>query len=217
MFSRVMTLGVALAAMVGTMAVAPAALAGNKHADKYYGNAGPGYDYARVVNVEPIVRQVRVEVPQRECWTEDQYEQPRTAQAGVAGNMILGGIIGGVLGAQVGKGDGRRIATAAGALIGSSIGHDVGERRRAEQVAYEPRVRTVERCGVRYINNYEERIEGYDVEYEYCGRNYHTRLPYDPGERMRIRVDVSPAQNGYGRYDSRYEDDRDYGDGDYDD
>jgi uncharacterized protein YcfJ len=85
----------------------------------------------------------------------------------------------------------------AGAIIGSAIGHDIGERRRAAQVYQEPRVYTVERCGVRYVDNYEERIEGYDVEYVYEGRHYHTRLPYDPGERIRIRVDVTPAERGY--------------------
>ena len=208
MFSRLMTMGVVLGTMVGTTAIAPAAFAGDKQG-RY--STGPAYEYARVLNVEPIVRQVRVETPQRECWTEDRYEQPRSAHAGVAGNMILGGLIGGAIGSRFGHGDGRRAATVAGALIGSSIGHDAGERRRAAQGPYDAQVRTVERCGVRYVDNYEERIEGYDVEYEYGGQRYHTRMPYDPGERMRIRVDVSPVRDSYG---SRYDRDDDYG---YDD
>ena len=29
--------------------------------------------------------------------------------------------------------------------------------------------------------------------YQYAGRRYMTRMPYDPGERIRIRVDVTPA------------------------
>ena len=33
----------------------------------------------------------------------------------------------------------------------------------------------------------------YDVEYEYGGQVFHTRLPYDPGERIRVRVAVTPA------------------------
>jgi hypothetical protein len=32
------------------------------------------------------------------------------------------------------------------------------------------------------------------VTYEYQGRTYQTRLPYDPGEKIRIRVAVSPAE-----------------------
>lgn len=197
MFSRLLTLGVVL----GSMAVAPVALAGEKHGHRYdratYVQTSPVYDYARVLNVEPIVRQVRVEVPQRECWTEDQYEEPQRAPTGLAGPMILGGIIGGAIGSRFGGGDGRRAATLAGTLIGASIGHDAGARRQAASAATEPRITSVERCGVRYIENYEERIEGYNVEYEYAGQRHHTRLPYDPGDRMRIRVSVSPAEDGY--------------------
>ena len=36
---------------------------------------------------------------------------------------------------------------------------------------------------------------GYDVTYRYDGRTYRTRTPYDPGERLRVRVDqyVTPV------------------------
>jgi uncharacterized protein YcfJ len=53
--------------------------------------------------------------------------------------------------------------------------------------------REVERCSERIEQSYEERIDGYDVEYEYGGQFFHTRLPYDPGERIRVRVAVTPA------------------------
>lgn len=46
---------------------------------------------------------------------------------------------------------------------------------------------------VRYRDSFVERIDGYDVTYEYAGREYVTQLPYDPGERIRVRVDVTPA------------------------
>lgn len=39
----------------------------------------------------------------------------------------------------------------------------------------------------------EQRIDGYDVEYRYRGEVYLSRLAYDPGERLRVRVSVSPA------------------------
>ena len=39
----------------------------------------------------------------------------------------------------------------------------------------------------------EERIDGYEVTYAYAGREYVTRMPYDPGERLRVRGDVTPA------------------------
>ena len=53
--------------------------------------------------------------------------------------------------------------------------------------------RVYERCETRYRDSYEERIDGYEVTYEYAGRRYLTQLPYDPGDRIRIRVDVTPA------------------------
>jgi uncharacterized protein YcfJ len=181
-----------------------AALADNGHHyghhKKYRGGPVSDYDYARVVDVDPIVRQVRITVPERECWTETRYEDvsytERTGPRprGSAGQMILGGIIGAAIGNQIGSGDGRRAATVAGAVIGSAIGHDVGDRRngRYERVVTESRPYEAERCEVRYDERFEERIEGYRVTYEYNGRRHTTRLPYDPGDRIRVRVDVHP-------------------------
>jgi uncharacterized protein YcfJ len=160
------------------------------------------YDYARVIDVDPIVRHVRVTAPKRECWTETRYEEVATGRGGYeprrtsAGSMILGGIIGAAVGNQIGRGDGRRAATVAGAIIGSAIGHDAADRRNARSgnvpVVTESRPYEAERCEVRYDDTYEDRVEGYRVTYEYNGRRQTTRLPYDPGDRIRVRVDVRP-------------------------
>jgi uncharacterized protein YcfJ len=52
---------------------------------------------------------------------------------------------------------------------------------------------TQTRC--REVNSVTEqrRIVGYDVEYRYRGEVYTSRLNYDPGERLRVRVQVQPA------------------------
>ncbi|HKZ74533.1 MAG TPA: glycine zipper 2TM domain-containing protein, partial [Steroidobacteraceae bacterium] len=117
-------------------------------------------------------------------------------QRGAAGNMILGGIIGAAVGNQIGSGDGRRAATVAGAIIGSAVGHDAAARRSGQRYAEreytESRPYEVERCDVRYDEEYEERIDGYRVTYVYNGREHTTRLPYDPGDRIRVRVNVRP-------------------------
>ena len=47
---------------------------------------------------------------------------------------------------------------------------------------------------MRYQDSWDERIEGYRVAYEYHGRRYETRMPYEPGERVRVRVDVFPDE-----------------------
>jgi uncharacterized protein YcfJ len=101
---------------------------------------------------------------------------------------LLGGLIGGVLGNQVGDGSGRQVARAAGAIIGGAVGYNVSRERKGYAGT-----RVTERCETRYRDSYEERVDGYDVTYEYAGRQYLTRLPYDPGDRIRIRVDVTPA------------------------
>lgn len=168
--------------------------------DKWRG--GPpasDYAYARVVDVDPIVHRIRVSEPRRECWTETRYEEvsyrERTGPAPrSAGSMILGGIIGAAIGNQIGSGDGRRAATVAGAVIGSAVGHDAADRRagRNDRVVTESRPYEAERCEVRYDERFEERVEGYRVTYVYNGITQTTQLPYDPGDRIRVRVDVHP-------------------------
>ena len=105
--------------------------------------------------------------------------------------MILGGIIGAAIGNQIGHGDGRRVATVAGAVVGTAIGHDASTRA-PQRVVTESRPYDAERCEVRYDERVEERIEGYRVTYEYNGIRQTTQLPYDPGDRIRVRVNVQP-------------------------
>ncbi len=163
----------------------------NAARDRYSRPVSDGYDYAPVVHVEPIMRRVRVETPRRECWDETRYEasRPHISEPGVGGRTLLGGIIGGVIGHQIGSGRGRDAATIAGSVIGAGVGYDAASRRSSSVEE-----RTVQRCDVRYDRDVEERIDGYRVTYEYNGREYTTRLPYDPGERIRVRVDVAPAE-----------------------
>jgi uncharacterized protein YcfJ len=212
MFLKVTT----VMAAAGLMLAGPAAFADNgkwgKHG-RYYDDRNSGYDYARVIDVDPIRTRVRVRTPERECWQETRYDDrdyyrrdsvaDRYGPRSSAGSMILGGIVGAAVGNQIGSGDGRRAATVAGALIGSAIGHDVAARRDARsrddlRYGYDydtgPREYTVERCGTRYRDDWEERIEGYRVTYEYNGIRQTTRLPYDPGNQIRVRVDVRPDE-----------------------
>lgn len=146
------------------------------------------FDYAEVVRVEPLVRVVRVHEPREECWDEEvpvYRSEYRSATP-----MILGGILGGVVGHTMGKGDGKTAATVAGTVLGGSVGRDVGAAH-ARPPAYDTAMET--RC--RQVSDYreEERVEGYDVTYRYQGEEYTTRMPRDPGERIRVHVAVEPA------------------------
>ena len=40
----------------------------------------------------------------------------------------------------------------------------------------------------------EEQFAGYNVRYVYAGATYNTVMPQDPGQTMRVRVHVRPAQ-----------------------
>jgi len=168
-----------------------------RYDDRYEGryDDGGAYDYAKVVDVEPLTSRVRVSTPQRECWDETRYDnggQYGGHGSQVAGSTLLGVAIGAVIGHQIGDGQGRKAATAGGAVIGAAIGHQQGMRRYG--AVSPPQPYTVQRCETRYHDEYQERVDGYRVTYVYHGRRQVTQLPYRPGDRIRVRVDVSPAE-----------------------
>lgn len=137
-------------------------------------------DYARVLSVTPQYEQINY--PQQDCYTE--YVPVQRQQRGIGGS-ILGGVAGGILGNQVGGGSGRTVATAAGAIAGAIVG-DRLENSQGVVIEQQP----IRQC--RTVDNWQTRTNGYAVTYEYRGHTSTTIMPYDPGERMRVRVSVSP-------------------------
>ena len=155
-------------------------------------------DYARVVNVQPVVETYQVNQPIEQCWDERvPVQQKRHTRNSSRTPEIVGAIIGGVVGNRVGKrggGNARDVATVAGAVLGGSIGHDIKRKNsrhndRYEQVRYE----TVKRCEVRDSYVTREEVVGYDVEYKYLGKVYHTQMSERPGKKIRVNVTVNPA------------------------
>ncbi len=49
----------------------------------------------------------------------------------------------------------------------------------------------VQKCHM--VDHYTTRTDGYTVTYVYQGRAYTTEMPYDPGGRVRVTVDVQPS------------------------
>ena len=162
---------------------------------QYDGDAA--YDYARVVDVQPLITRVRVSTPQRECWDETRVDQRSNGASplprSTAGGAVLGGIVGAVIGHQFGHGQGRDAATAAGAVVGAAVGARQAQRRAA-YASVPPREYTVQRCETRYRDEWQERTDGYRVTYVYNGRRQVTEMSRHPGDRIRVRVDVSPAE-----------------------
>jgi uncharacterized protein YcfJ len=162
--------------------------------DSQYDDGADAYDYARVIDVQPLTTRVRVSTPQQECWDETRYEPVHEPMPNsVAGGTLLGAVIGAAIGNQIGSGHGRHIATASGAVIGAAIGHNTA-MRNSGYTPPPPREYTAQRCETRYHDEYQERIDGYRVTYVYHGRRQVTEMPNRPGDRIRVRVDVSPAE-----------------------
>jgi uncharacterized protein YcfJ len=165
-------------------------------------------DVARVISSTPIYD--RVSEPRRECRTEQvtAYEErrsvreaPREAResGGIGAGTVLGAIVGGVIGHQFGGSSaGRDHGTAAGAVIGGLVGNQAdreaesGYRPAGRDVIVDrvPVTRDVQRC--ENVADTTERIVGYDVRYEYNGREFRTRMPFDPGNQLAVNVEVRP-------------------------
>jgi uncharacterized protein YcfJ len=156
---------------------------------------GPAvYDYANVLSSQPIVRYVTVKTPVEQCWDDTQTYREYRQPPGAGASTFLGAIIGGVVGHQFGSGSGKDAATVAGSMIGAAIGSDSARRRAGYESGYVEYTRPIRRCETRYEAHQEKRIDGYDVIYRYQGQKYRTQMPYDPGPRLRVRIDVRPAE-----------------------
>ena len=142
-------------------------------------------DFAQVVGATPVYQ--RVNQPRQECWNETVTTNDVRGSPDVPVGAIVGGIAGGVLGHQIGSGRGRDVATVAGAVGGAVVGNQIDQNNRTTTVT--PTTRDVQRC--RTVDNFTEVIQGYDVRYVYGGREFVTRMPYDPGDRLRVRVNIA--------------------------
>lgn len=139
------------------------------------------YGWAEVLRVDPVYGAV-APPPQQQCYPQTVTRQDDDH----TGGTVLGAIVGGVLGSTLGHGRGRVATTVAGAVAGGAVGNRVSaandhptisQQTVCQPVAYAP----------------QQQIVGYDVEYRYRGDVYMSRLPYDPGERLRVRIAVAPA------------------------
>jgi len=148
------------------------------------------FDYADVIESRPVYRTVEISVPREECWNEEIVSQ-RRARPESHTPALLGTIIGGALGNAVGHGkSNKRVGAVVGAVLGHSIGRDiVAANSRGQVTQYE----TVRQCETVYDYREEERLIGYQVRYRYNNEDYSVRMDNDPGDQVRVRVDVQPV------------------------
>lgn len=142
--------------------------------------------YADVLDVRPVYGTVRHVTPVEHCRIE---RRPVRQRDNSATGPILGAIIGGAVGNALGhKKRNRQVGAVVGAALGGSVGYDLSRRRHGHGAVYRER----EVCDVVDEHVSRERLLGYDVTYRYAGEQYTTRLLEHPGDRIPVRVRVTP-------------------------
>lgn len=236
-----------ISAAIGT-AAASAHDYGYRYEDGAYGRGY--YDYARVVNVDPIVEIVSQPVRSQRCegdrnsgygynsgyagydgYDNDSYGYGNGydnsynrynygynngsryyGNSGVNGGKLLGALVGGALGNTIGKGDGRKATTIGGAVLGYAIAGSI-QRQNHSGSGYgyggyngggydndynngygygDSGYYNSPRCQIVTEYRRDRRVVGYDVTYDYRGRTQHVRSAVNPGNSIRVRVDVQP-------------------------
>ena len=134
-------------------------------------------DNALVISAQPIFVQ---SPPRQQCTNVITQSHVVQNNGSNTTGAIIGGTAGGLLGNTVGKGNGKNAATAVGAvtgaLVGNSMGGNTGNSGSQQQQV----------CQLIYDNN--PVIAGYDVVYEYNGKQGKIRTAAHPGNAIRVGI-----------------------------
>lgn len=129
-------------------------------------------EVGRVITSTPVIQQVAV--PRQVCSNQPVAVQQPNTGAGA----IMGGIAGGAMGNAIGGGSGRAAATAIGLIGGAIVGNNI-----EGSGTY---VQNMQQCSTQTF--YENRTVGYNVVYEYAGKEFSVQMPYDPGPTIRLQL-----------------------------
>ncbi|HHZ88740.1 MAG TPA: glycine zipper 2TM domain-containing protein [Chromatiaceae bacterium] len=158
-----------------------ASFAGHKQSAAYY------YDYADVEHVDPIIKTITIETPHQECGYETRSVPSHGHHS--ATPTILGAVLGGAIANGVSKKSNRNAMTVVGTLLGGTIGRDIGHTNERHHRRVTTRV-----CNDTYSSHQVDKVVGYNVTYSYEGHRYTTHTKYDPGDELRVRIGVVPAE-----------------------
>jgi uncharacterized protein YcfJ len=129
----------------------------------------------RVISSTPIVQQVAVQ--HQNCTQQPVAVQRPSSGAGA----LLGALAGAGVGNAIGGGMGHVAAIGLGTVLGAAVGNNIEQQGTS--------VQNVQTCAPQ--TSYENRTVGYNVTYEYGGKQYTTQMPYDPGQT--VRLNISPV------------------------
>lgn len=134
--------------------------------------AAHAQEVGQVISRTAVYQQVLV--PRQIC-----TQTPVTVSNPSSGaGALMGAIAGGAIGNQIGGGSGRALATIAGVMGGAMMGDKV------ENPGTQIQNQTT--CSTQ--NVYENRLTGYNVVYEYAGKQFNVVLPQDPGPTLQLQV-----------------------------
>lgn len=136
-------------------------------------------ELGQVISKTPVYQQVVV--PRQTCTQMPVAQQAPSSGAGA----LMGAIAGGAMGNAIGDGSGRALATVIG-IVGGAM---VGDRIEGPSGAW---AQNQTQCSTQ--NVFENRLVGYNVVYEFAGKQYNAQLPQDPGTT--IPLQIIPAGQG---------------------
>jgi uncharacterized protein YcfJ len=179
--------------MTASLASSPALAHHKQHRDRDHQQHrhGPSahYEYGRVIKAKPIYETRVTSTPRQSCWQE-QVTTHRQSGSNSSTGTIVGGIIGAAVGHELGhKKRNKQIGAVAGAVLGSSIGYDLTRGKRHSRPVHSTR----ERCETVYDEHSDRVVVGYRVKYRYNGQIYRTRMDRHPGDRIKLKVSVTPV------------------------
>ena len=164
---------------IGAMALTGVALSSAVLAE----NSGVFETDAQVISFSERYTKVKEYRPVKEC-REVQVREGGSTSSDTP--ELLGAIVGGAIGKEI---DDNKSSTVIGALLGASIASDM-EKKNAQSKG---RVRTEVRCTTVETEVETNRLDGYNVAYEYQGHLFRATTPNRPGSTIRIKVYALPV------------------------
>jgi uncharacterized protein YcfJ len=123
-------------------------------------------EIAKVISSVPIIQMVANTQPV--CQTSAALVPGPKSGAGA----LMGAIAGGVVGNAIGNGGGRAAATGLGVVLGAAMGDNIEQPGPAQAIPTQTCVNQT---------TYENKVMGYNVTYEYAGKQYTIQTQADPG------------------------------------
>lgn len=130
-------------------------------------------EIGNVLSRTPVYQQVLV--PRQTCTQVPVAQNLPNSGAGA----LMGAIAGGAVGNAIGDGSGRALATVIG-IVGGAMAGDRIEGPSGALAQHQTHCSTQ--------NVYENRLVGYNVVYEYAGKQYTVQMPQDPGTTIPLQV-----------------------------